>query len=235
MLGGAGDGWFSLQDRLFRAWAKRGKRWTIHYIKEKFAALDMNASSPDDSECGFRDMRYIEVASERVCEICGAPGCLAGTPIDWLYTRCERHLASRVAKDDTHALRCLPDFECIEQALEGLRGAAPDPRVPPDATWLAIDEPSCDGSLAQCLDRALVWIIESRDRLLSRSQLSTYLPGSLVRDLIAGLGHKEHLPTSKAVDWITDRLHKTRRRLAAFDESPRWMILNFPEPFHIPW
>lgn len=235
MLGGAGDGWFSLQDRLFRAWSDRGQRWTILSIKEKFAALDMNAYSPDHAESGFRDMCYIEMASERICEVCGAPGRLAETPLKWLVTRCERHAAGNVAMSDSQALTRLSDFEQVENALQEMRAAAPDPTAPVDVTWQAIDEARGDGPVAQCLDRALVWIVESKNRLISSEQLTNYLPNSLARDLITALGQKEHQSASLVVDWITDRLQKTHRRLVAQDESPSYLILNAPNPFHIPW
>ena len=235
MLGGAGIGWFSLQDRLFRVWAESGYQWTIHHIKEKYGALDISATSPDAPGGHPRDIHYIEVASERVCDVCGAPGRMAETPCRWLFTRCERHLAGSVASADNQALTRLPDFEHVENALREMRAAAPDPTVPAGATWLPIEEPSGDREVAQCLDRALVWIIESRDRLFSDEQLATYLPSSLARDLLAALDQQKYLPASRIVDWIDYRLQRTHRRLTAHDEGSQWIFLNCPDPVRIPW
>ncbi len=235
MIGGAGIGWFSLQERLFRTWSDRKQRWTIHHLKEKYGALDISATSSSDPGCDHRDIRYIEVASERVCDICGAPGRMAETPCRWLYTRCERHLAGSVAKADNQALNRLPDFEQVEAALLEMRAAAPDPTVPAGATWLPIEEPSGDGDVAQCLDRALIWMIESRDRLFSDEQLATYLPSSLARDLLVAHDKQEYLPASLVVNWIYDRLQRTHRRLTALDEGSQWMLLNCPDPVRIPW
>ena len=79
-----GDGWFDLLDRLLVELEAAGAK--VEDVKQKWGAMRVGAYG---GEGVFELTHAAEIASHKVCEVCGAPGeLLWKSPVQ---TRCEQH------------------------------------------------------------------------------------------------------------------------------------------------
>lgn len=80
-----GDGWFELLDRLLLELEAAGTK--LEYVKQKWDAMRVGAHGGGAGV--FALAHAAEIASHKVCEVCGAPGELLWTsPVQ---TRCKEH------------------------------------------------------------------------------------------------------------------------------------------------
>ena len=63
-------------------------------IKEKYGGLRFNTQGGSPLQDALID--FAELQSERMCEVCGAPGSELTDPSGWVSTRCEPHRDQRV-------------------------------------------------------------------------------------------------------------------------------------------
>lgn len=78
---GVGEGWYPLIRALERALGAAYPGWRPEQVKQKFGTLRFYAQPPldlTDEETEDFDtlIGVVELASERVCEVCGRPGAL---------------------------------------------------------------------------------------------------------------------------------------------------------------
>lgn len=203
-LGGeTGDGWFDLQDRLFRWWASRGERWILAQVKEKFAELTIYADpAPGQVALDTRALSYVATASQRVCESCGAPGRRAEGR-GWYSTVCARHRSFAVQDRDATECDTCPTAAAVLACLAAQRTRPPEPEVTPDVVWTPA--PSAPSNLAQrmqALDAAITWLLEldclqlqpaDLEHILDPYTVATlelpWTPSGLHRTTVIGLCH----------------------------------------------
>lgn len=94
-----GSGWFHLIDGLCWAICAHSKMHQLPFpvveeIKEKYGELRVYVRESSAAQEAM--ITLVERLSERVCEVCGAPGCVYEDNSGWLYTRCEQHIGPGV-------------------------------------------------------------------------------------------------------------------------------------------
>ncbi|MGB8022204.1 MAG: hypothetical protein WCF04_13325 [Candidatus Nanopelagicales bacterium] len=90
------DGWYNLIDVLCervqaRVDAGNCEQVEATQVKEKYGGLRFYCDGADNAVLAFID--FAEAMSERMCEICGAPGAPNNT--GWIQTLCDAHRAEQ--------------------------------------------------------------------------------------------------------------------------------------------
>lgn len=190
--GGTGDGWFHLQDRLFRCWAGRGERWVLTQVNEKFAELTINADAEDHPQGGDRRLlRYVAQASRHMCEHCGGRGRVAVAG-GWYATVCERHRSMAVQEQDATERVACDHVDAVLATMATQYARGPAPGAAPDLTWMpAPAAVATDPSQRMFeLDLAITGLLEQGPPRLQPADLSAWLSVSTVASL--------HLPWTEA-------------------------------------
>lgn len=174
--GGTEDGWYGLQERLFRSWSSRDTRWVLAQVKEKFAELTIYADpEPGQDEIDWRAIHYVATASRRVCESCGAPGRRAEGG-GWHSTVCARHRNFAVHDRDAAERGACPTEEAVLACLASQRARSPEPDATPDVDWVSdLVVPRNLGERMQALDTAITWLLELDRPQLQPTDLETVL------------------------------------------------------------
>lgn len=183
--GGTGDGWYHLQDRLFRCWAGRGERWVLAQVNDKFAALTIDADLADNPQGGDRRLlRYVAQASHHMCEHCGGRGRVAVAG-GWYATVCERHRSIAVQEQDAAERAACDRVDAVLATMAAQHARGPAPGVAPDFAWVpapaaAATDPS--QRLFQ-LDLAITGLLEQGPARLQPADLAAWLSASTAESL----------------------------------------------------
>jgi len=94
-----GDGWFELINSLcgtIQFWVNQVNMPPVHVtqVKEKLSTLRFRYRGGDERTDGI--VRMAEAMSERICEVCGAPGYIQPSSTD-LVIRCRNHASQGAA------------------------------------------------------------------------------------------------------------------------------------------
>lgn len=238
-LGGeTGDGWYDLQDRLFHWWARRDEHWILAQVKEKFGRLTVYAdpdvtSGSEPAQPDWRPIRYLALASQRVCEHCGAPGRLAEGG-GWFSTVCERH-RSFVAQDRDAAERdaCLT-ADAVLTCMADQRTRPSEPGLLPDIGWvMPASTPHSPGHWMQALDAAITWLLELDLPLLHPADLETVV-GRPVAIALALPWTAHGLPRSTVVAHCHTALRSAEGERQTGGCQNRPCIVHLPDVFVLP-
>lgn len=232
--GGTGDGWYGLQERLFRFWATRQEPWVLIQVKEKFAELTVYARPRvAGATTDGRVFSYVGIASRRVCEHCGAPGRVAHGG-GWYSTVCERHRSFAIQDLDAAAITACTSADQVVTVLAELRARGPEPDAIPDVAWHDRHPPTNHlGERLQYLDAAITWLLELDVPLIERPVLDAYLP-SLIGDSLDLDWPPEGVPRMQVVACLHAELQRGQAQFVAEQGRCWYSLVHLPDLFILP-